>query len=395
MTEVAIKFKIIVTGIALLALWPLSSRSRKDSAIAADVPAAGSQDSIVSADFGKTRDGTAVQIYTLHNRRGMEARIASYGGIVTTLTAPDRHGQYADVVLGFDKLEDYIAHPAPFFGAMVGRYANRIANAQFKLDGVTYNLIASDGPNALHGGPIGFDKQVWHVESADVTPKGPRLVLSHVSPDGDQGYPGTLHVTATYTLTEDNALRLDYAATTDRDTIINLTQHSYFNLRARGDVLGHLLQINADRYTPGDNTEIPTGELRAVAGTPFDFRHPTAIGAHIDDADEQIRIGHGYDHNWVITKAPAALGVAAVVYEPESGRVLEVSSTAPGVQFYSANGLDGSLRGKGGVMYGRRSGLALEAEAFPDTPNHPKFPSAELKAGQTYHNTIIFRLYAR
>jgi aldose 1-epimerase len=389
----AIRF--IAAGMALTALCPLSVCALSTAAIAAQVAADSPQDSIVAAPFGKTRSGTAVQIYTLRNRHGMEARIATYGGVVTSLTAPDRHGQYADVVLGYEHLQDYIEHGAPFFGAMVGRYANRIAGAQFTLDGVIYNLVAQNGANALHGGPVGFDRVVWDVSHADLTPKGPRLVLSHLSRDGDQGYPGNLQVTATYTLTQNDALQLDLLATTDRDTIVNLTQHSYFNLRGHGDVLGHLLQINADRYTPVDKNEIPTGELRAVAGTSFDFRHPTAIGAHIDDADEQIRIGHGYDQNWVINKAPGALGVAAIVYEPESGRVLEVSSTAPGVQFYSANGLDGTVMGKGGWAYERRSGLALEAEAFPDSPNHANFPSVVLKAGQSYHNTIIFRLYAR
>jgi aldose 1-epimerase len=362
---------------------------------AAPAPADVPQDSIVSAPFGKTRGGTTVEIYTLRNRHGMQARIATYGGIVTSLTAPDRNGQYADVVLGFDSIDDYIAHPAPFFGSMVGRYANRIAHAQFALDGVIYNLVASDGPNALHGGPVGFDRVVWDVAHADVSAQGPRLVLTHRSRDGDQGYPGNLDVTATYTLGENDSLRLDFAASTDRDTIVNLTQHSYFNLRGHGDVLGHLLQINADRYTPVDATEIPTGELRPVAGTPFDFRRPTAIGAHIDDADEQIRIGHGYDHNWVIRKSLGSLGVVATVYEPETGRVLEVSSSAPGLQFYSANGLDGTLAGKNGLIYQRRSGLALEAESFPDSPNQPGFPTVVLKAGHTYHNTIIFRLYAR
>jgi aldose 1-epimerase len=389
----AIRF--IATGVTLAALCPLPLLSLSTAANAAQISTDSAQDSITDAPFGKTRNGTAVQIYTLRNRHGMEARIATYGGIVTSLTAPDRHGQYADVVLGFEHLEDYIEHPAPFFGAMVGRYANRIAGAQFTLDGVIYNLVAQNGANALHGGPIGFDRVVWDLSHADVTPKGPRLVLSHLSRDGDQGYPGNLQVTATYTLAENNSLQLDFVATTDRDTIVNLTQHSYFNLRGHGDVLAHLLQINADRYTPINSRQIPTGELRPVAGTPFDFRHPTAVGAHIDDADEQIQISHGYDQNFAINKAPGALGVTAIVSEPESGRVLEVSSTAPGVQFYSANGLDGTLMGKGGWAYERRSGLALEAEAFPDSPNHANFPSVVLKAGQTYHNTIIFRLYAR
>jgi aldose 1-epimerase len=356
---------------------------------------AGHADSIVSAPFGQSADGTSVALYTLRNHHGMTARIATYGGTIVSLTAPDRHGHYADVILGFDKLDDYLAHRT-YFGAMVGRYANRIAHGQFTLDGATYKLAVNDGPNALHGGKVGFDKVVWKVALAKLTAQGPRLELTYLSRDGEEGYPGNLKVTATYTLTENNALRLDYKATTDKPTVVNLTQHTYFNLRGHGDVLDHVVQINANRYTPVDENMIPTGELRTVTGTPFDFREPTAIGARIDGPDPQLQVGaKGYDHNYVMNKPSGKLGVVATAFDPESGRVLEVSSTAPGLQFYTGNGLNGTLTGKGGIVYARRSGFAMEAEAFPDTPNHPDFPSAVLRPGKTYRNTIMFRFYAR
>ena len=364
------------------------------------VPTLGAQssgraDSIASAPFGQTTDGTSVALYTLRNHHGMTARIATYGGTIVSLTAPDRHGHYADVVLGFDKLDDYLAHRT-YFGAMVGRYANRIAHGQFTLDGASYKLAVNDGPNALHGGNVGFDKVVWKVALAKVTAQGPRLELTYLSRDGEEGYPGDLKVTATYTLTENNALRLDYKATTDKPTVVNLTQHTYFNLRGHGDVLDHVVQINANRYTPVDESLIPTGELRTVTGTPFDFREPTAIGARIGGPDPQLQVGaKGYDHNWIMNKPLGKLGVIATAFDPESGRVMEVSSTAPGLQFYTGNGLDGTLTGKGGIVYARRSGFAMEAEAFPDTPNHPDFPSVVLRPGKTYRNTIIFRFYAR
>jgi len=349
---------------------------------------------IAHAPFGKTTVGTPVEIYTLRNRHGMEARIATYGGTVTTLTAPDRKGHYADVVLGYDTLAGYQKGGA-YFGAMIGRYGNRIAHAQFTLDGVKYTLAANNGPNSLHGGLVGFDKVVWKVDGATVTAQGPQLSLSYLSRDGEEGFPGNLQVKAVYILTEDNTLRLDYTAVTDKDTPVNLTQHSYFNLRGRGDILEHVLQIPADHYTPVDSTLIPTGELRPVAGTPFDFRQPTAIGARIGAADEQLKFGKGYDHNFVLNKAPGVLGVVATVYEPQTGRVLEVSSTEPGVQFYSGNFLDGKDVGKGGHSYGFRDGLALEPQHFPDSPNQANFPSVILHPGTTYRNTIVYRFSAR
>lgn len=356
-----------------------------------------SRGSIASAPFGVTPGGAAVQLYTLRNRHGMQASIATYGGIVTSLTAPDRTGRYADVVLGYDTLDGYLK-ASPYFGALVGRYANRIARARFTLNNITYTLAANNGGNTLHGGRVGFDKVVWKVANAAVTPEGPQLTLSYLSRNGDEGYPGNLAVTATYTLTEDDALRLEYRATTDQDTVVNLSQHSYFNLRGAahpGDVLGNIVEIRADRFTPVDEGLIPTGELRPVAGTPFDFRRPTAIGARIGDTDPQLRFGRGYDHNWILNARPGELALDATVYEPESGRVLEVLSTQPGLQFYTGNFLDGSITGKNGRVYQFRHGFCMEPQHFPDSPNHPAFPSTVLKPGETYRNTIVFRFTAR
>ena len=335
-----------------------------------------------------------MELYTLRNRHGMEARIMTYGGIVTALTAPDRNGHYADVVLGYDTPVEYLQDTA-YFGALIGRYSNRIAHAQFTLHGVKYTLAANNGSNSLHGGVVGFDKVVWQVEEFAMTADGQQLALGYLSRDGEEGYPGNLQVRAVYTLTEDNTLRLDYTAVTDKDTPVNLTQHSYFNLRGRGDILGHVLQIPAGRFTPVDNTLIPTGELRPVTGTPFDFRDPTTIGARIGAADEQLKFGQGYDQNWVLDKAPGVLGPVATVYEPQTGRVLEVSSTEPGVQFYSGNFLDGKSVGKNGRAYERRAGLALEPQHFPDSPNHANFPSVILRSGTTYRHTIVYRFSVR
>jgi len=356
--------------------------------------AAPMSDTVTHAPYGKTPAGVAVEIYTLHNSQGMEAKIMTYGGIIVSLTAPDRKGHYADVVLGYDSLAGYLKGTS-YFGALIGRYGNRIAHGQFTLDGVSYKLATNDGPNTLHGGVVGFDKVVWKVADASVKAKGPQLALSYTSRDGEEGYPGNLKVDAVYTLTDDNTLRLELTAVTDKDTPVNLTQHSYFNLRGHGDILGHELQIPGGRFTPVDSTLIPTGQLQPVAGTPFDFRKATAIGARIDAADEQLKNGKGYDHNWVLDKRAGVLGPVATVYDPESGRVLEVSSTEPGVQFYSGNFLDGKSVGKGGWAYERRNALALEPQHFPDSPNQASFPSVILKPGQTYHNTIIYKFTSR
>jgi aldose 1-epimerase len=347
--------------------------------------------------FGQTRDGKAVALYHLANRNGMRAHIATYGGIVTSLSVPDRNGHFDDVVLGFDSIDGYLKD-SPYFGALIGRYGNRIAHGRFKLGGRTYELARNNGPNALHGGGVGFDKVVWTVESATVTPEGPRLALTYRSADGEEGYPGALTVQAVYTLTHDNALELKYTATTDRTTVVNLTQHSYFNLRGesgRGDILGHIVTIHASRFTPVDASLIPTGELKSVRGTPFDFLQPTAIGARIDADNEQLRYGRGYDHNWVIDGPTGALRTDAVVYEQTTGRVLEVLSDQPGLQFYTGNVLDGSITGKGGWRYVARSAFTMEPQHFPDSPNHPQFPSTVLEPGQTYHSTIIYRFRTR
>jgi aldose 1-epimerase len=320
----------------------------------------------------------------------MEARIATYGGILVSLTAPDRHGHFGDVVLGYDSLKGYLTR-SPYFGALIGRYGNRIAGGTFTLDGTAYALARNDGPNSLHGGKVGFDKVLWNVAASGVTERGPQLVLAYKSMDGEERYPGNLDVRATYTLTDDDALSIEFEVTTDKPTVVNLTGHSYFNLRGTGDVLGHVVEINAQRFTPVDRTLIPTGELKDVAGTPFDFRRPHTIGERIGDANEQLQFGRGYDHNWVLDGQTGTLRVNAEVYEPTSGRVLEVLSDQPGLQFYSGNFLDGSITGKGGVVYRLRSGFCMEPQHFPDSPNQPNFPSTVLRPGETYRSTIVYR----
>jgi aldose 1-epimerase len=344
------------------------------------------------APFGNA-NGVPVDIYTLSNANGMEARICTFGAALVSLTAPDRDGKFADVVLGFDKVEDYIKYPS-FLGVLVGRYGNRIAKGKFVLNGVTYTLAANNNGNALHGGIKGFDKVVWRAMPI-ASSAGPGLELTYVSKDGEEGYPGTLVVNAVYTLTRDNALHVDITAKSDKDTVVNLTGHSYFNLAGKGDVLGHEVYINADKFIPVDSTLIPTGELKDVSGTPFDFRKPTTIGARINQPDEQLKFGAGYDQCMVINKQPGKLEVMARVTEPTTGRVLEVSSTEPGLQFYSGNHLDGQAIGKGGARYEARGGFCMEPGHFPDSPNHPNFPSATLKAGDTYKHTIVYKFSAK
>jgi aldose 1-epimerase len=349
---------------------------------------------ITHAPFGRTPGGTAVEHYTLRNARGMEVSIITYGGIVTAIRVPDRSGKFSDVVLGFDSLAGYLNNP-PYFGALIGRCANRIARGRFTLNGRTYQLAINNGSNSLHGGKVGFNQVVWTVRRAALTPEGPQLTLTYLSRDGEEAYPGNLQVTATYTLEANDALRLRFGATTDRDTLVNLTQHTYFNLRGYGDILSHRVQIPASRFTPVDETLIPTGELRPVAGTPFDFREPTAVGARINAADEQLRRGGGYDHNWVLALRSGPLRTVATVEEPDTGRVLEVQSTEPGLQFYSGNFLDGTITGKGGAVYARRDGLCLEPQHFPDAPNHPQFASIVLRPGEVYQSTIVYRFATR
>lgn len=336
-------------------------------------------------------DGSEVSLYTLTNSNGVEAAITNFGATVVSLKVPDRNGRIADVVLGYDTLEGYKSKEDPYFGAIVGRYGNRIANGRFTLDGKEYKLAQNNGPNSLHGGVKGFDKRVWLAKEVSDA-KGKHLILHYLSPDGEEGYPGNLSVTVEYTLTDNDELRIAYDASTDKDTVLNIANHSYFNLagQGEGDILKHELMLAADRFTPVDPTLIPTGELRAVAGTPFDFRKATAIGTRINDKNQQLEYGHGYDHNFVLNGA-GKVALAARVTEPTTGRVLEVLTDQPGVQFYTGNFLDGTVHGKSGKVYGHRYGFCLETQHFPDSPNHPQFPSTVLKRGQTFRSTTVFR----
>lgn len=349
--------------------------------------------SVTRSNFGSLPDGRVVEQFIIANAHGVEVRALTYGGIITVVRTPDRAGQLDDVVLGYDSLDGYLAS-SPYFGAIVGRYANRIANGQFTLDGVTHHLARNNGPNALHGGLRGFDKVLWTAEPfRDDRNAGVRL--RYTSADGEEGYPGTVKVTVTYTLTSRDELAVDYEAITDKATPINLSQHTYWNLSGagRGKILDHVLSLDASHFTPVDSTLIPLGEVRSVDGTPFDFRKPTAIGARIDAPDEQLRYGGGYDHNWVLDRGTAAPGEprhAARLISPSTGRTLDISTTEPGVQFYTGNFLDGTIVGKGGRVYPRRSGLCLETQHFPDSPNHSSFPSTILRPGTTYRSRTVF-----
>lgn len=343
--------------------------------------------------FGKTLDGQGVSLYTLRNAGGMEVKITNYGGTVTSIKVKDRHGKFDDVVLGFDNLDGYTSKTNDaYFGAIIGRYANRIANGTFTLDGHVYHVPINNGPNSLHGGTKGFDKRVWRAEpSSDAG--APSLTLHYLSRDGEEGYPGNLSVTVRYSLSGKNDLRIDYTATTDKDTVLNLTNHSYFNLAGagNGNILHHRLTITADRFTPIDKALIPTGAIVPVEATPMDFRKPMLVGSRINDGYQQLIFAHGYDHNYVLNHSPDKLGFAAKLEEPNSGRVMEVLTDQPGVQFYSGNFLNGTIRGKGGKVYGFRSALCLETQHFPDSPNHPNFPTTELRPGQQFHSTTIYR----
>lgn len=354
---------------------------------------------VEASPFGALPDGREVTLYRLANDHGLAVEIMNYGGIIVSLRAPDREGNVEDIVLGFNSLDGYLSDAYrqlnPYFGALIGRYGNRIDQGRFTLDGTTYQLTANDGDNHLHGGGRGFDRRLWDAEPFSGE-DGEGLILRHVSEDGEEGYPGRLEATVTYTLTDDNALKVRYRAETDQATPVNLTQHSYFNLAGEGapGILDHVLTIHGDAFTPVDEMLIPTGEIRDVAGTPFDFREPTPIGARIADADRQLERGGGYDHNFVLSMDSAPLDApraAARVVEPGSGRVLEIATTEPGLQFYSGNFLDGSVTGKGGEPYGQRSGFALETQHFPDSPNQPDFPSTILEPGETYHSLTVYR----
>ncbi len=348
--------------------------------------------SIARTNFGSV-DGQPVFLYTLKNHNGTEVAITNYGATIVSLKTPDRTGRFADIVLGFDDLAGYRGKN-PYFGATVGRYANRIAKGRFTLAGKEYRAPVNNGPNALHGGLRGFDKRVWEAKPRTDS-HGAHLTCTYLSKDGEEGYPGNLKVTVEFTLTDANELRIEYSAATDRETVLNLTNHSYFNLAGQGsgEVLNHRVMLAAEQFTPVDDTLIPTGELRNVAGTAFDFRQPTAIGARIDQPDPQLKAGGGYDHNFVVAGGQQPTLFARVT-EPGSGRVLEALTTEPGVQFYTGNHLDGSVHGKGGKPYGPRAGFTLETQHFPDSPNHPNFPITVLKPGERFHSVTIFRFAA-
>ena len=346
-----------------------------------------------SASFGKTTDGTEVQLFTLTNANGVKASITNFGGILTSLMVPDKDGKLGDVILGFDNVGGYqspeFLKSGPYFGALIGRYGNRIKDGKFTLDGKAYTLAKNNGTNTLHGGKVGFDKVVWQAESG-TSAEGQSLKLTYLSKDGEEGYPGNLNVTVVYTLTADNALKIDYTATTDKATVVNLTNHAYFNLNhgAGKDILGHEVTLPADRYNVVDAGLIPTGELRPVKGTPFDFTTPHAIGERI------AQVPGGYDHNWILN-TPTGQHAAATVYEPATGRTMEVTTDQPGIQFYTGNFLDGTLTGKGGTVYGKNAGFCLETQHFPDSPNQPKFPSTVLKPGETFHSVSTYKFGVR
>ncbi len=380
---------VLVSLVACGESTPESSRSVTANSATDGNNKMASLPSITDEHFGDLPDGTGITLYTLTNSQGLEVKIMNYGGVITSLKAPDKNGNFENIVHGFDSLKPYIEEKVPYFGALIGRFGNRIAGGKFTIDGETYQLETNNGANHLHGGFEGFDKKVWAATPFETeSTVGLKLFLE--SPDGDQGYPGNLKVNVTYTLTNDNELVVDFQATTDKATPVNLTQHSYFNLAGEGTILDHLMMIDADKFTPVDETLIPTGELRPVANTPFDFREPTPIGARINQENQQLEYGQGYDHNFVLDKqAPGAFELAARVVEPDSGRVLEVRTEEPGIQFYSGNFLDGTLKGHGRT-YEYRSGFCLEPQHFPDSPNQPNFASTILHPGEEYSTRMSY-----
>ncbi|GAB2782487.1 galactose mutarotase [Halomonas shantousis] len=402
-----VSFSGLMLGIGLAALM-LESAQADDAAHGGSAQrheAAG----VEQAQFGTLPDGREVDVYRIVNANGIEMRVINYGGIIVSLRTPDVKGQFDDIVLGFDSLEKYLSDTYrdanPYFGALIGRYGNRIADGRFSLDGQTYELATNDGPNHLHGGKQGFDKVLWQAEPFE-NDQGRGVVLTYTSADGEEGYPGRLETRVTYTLTDADELDIEYHATTTQATPVNLTQHSYFNLEGEGSgtILDHYLMINAEAFTPVDETLIPTGEIRPVAGTPFDFTQPTPIGERIEQDNQQLQYGKGYDHNFVLAressgaegnKADDSLVLAARVWEPDSGRLLEVSTTEPGLQFYSGNFLTGNLTGKRGQPYRHRSGFALETQHFPDSPNQDDFLSTILEPGDTYHSRTVYAFSTR
>ncbi|MBC6993311.1 aldose epimerase family protein [Neolewinella lacunae] len=383
---------IYSAGIFLVCIF-LSCGSGTEENTTADPAPEAPVFTVTEAPFGTTPDGPA-SLHTLRNGGGMEVQITNYGAIVTRISVPDSAGTFADVVLGFDSLPSYLGEH-PYFGAVVGRYGNRIAAGKFSLNGTTYELPTNNGPNHLHGGDRGFDKRLWTVVSSGQDSTGASLVLEYVSPDGEQGYPGTLTARVTYTLTDDNGLSIRYAATTTAATPVNLTNHSYFNLDGSPDILGHELEMKASNFTPVDVTLIPTGTISPVANTPFDFTTAKAIGRDIGQDHEQITFGGGYDHNFVLDRSGTALELVATVYSPLSGRVLEVFTEEPGIQFYSGNFLDGTLTGKNGRQYQQRAGFCLETQHYPDSPNQPNFPSTILQPGENYSTHTVYRFSVR
>ena len=358
--------------------------------------AQGKKSTMQKQAFGKTDDGQQMDLYTLTNKNGMQVAITNFGGTIVSIKVPDKSGNIADVVLGYDDVSGYQGGKS-YFGATIGRYGNRIGKAKFTLDGKTFTLPQNDGVNTLHGGTKGFSQRVWTAK--DVSgPAGEALQLTYLSKNGEEGFPGNLDAKVVFTLAANNELKIDYSASTDKDTVVNLTNHSYFNLsgKGEGDILGTELTLHASKFTPVDATLIPTGELRSVKGTPFDFTKSTAIGARINQADEQLKLAGGYDHNWVLDAGKTvALHLAAQAYDPTSGRELEVLTTEPGIQFYTGNFLDGTIHGKGGKVYNKHDAFCLETQHFPDSPNHPKFPSTELKPGQRYHTMTVFKFLTR
>jgi len=388
-------FLFLLAGLGLAACKDAANGQRNASAQTADRPtdSTASALSLQKADFGQVA-GQPVHLYTLRNANNGVVKITNYGATITSWLAPDKNGQLADVVLGYDTLADYLAQ-SNYFGAIVGRFGNRIAGGKFKLDGKTYQLATNNGPNHLHGGTKGFDKVVWQATEIR-TDSTVGLQLNYQSKDGEEGYPGSAAVQVTYTFGNDHSLQMDYRATTDQPTVINLTNHSYFNLTGGPDnALGHLLMLKASRFLPVDQTLIPTGELKSVVGTPFDFNVPTPIGKRIDQPDPQIKLGNGYDHCWVLDRAGPGLELVASAFDPVSGRVLEVLTTEPGVQLYTGNFLNGSLKGKGGIVYQKRQAFCLETQHYPDSPNQPAFPSVILKPGETYQTSTVYRLGVR
>jgi len=388
--------RTIVGLLILTSLFVCSCRRQGDTKTKGLYKKGGFKMDVQKEIFGKLPDGRQVELYTLTNANGARARIMTYGGILVSLEVPDRSGRLDDVTLGFDNLQGYLkGHP--YFGAIVGRYGNRIGKGTFTLDGVTYQLAKNNDENHLHGGIKGFDKVLWDAAEPVKQDNAVGVKLSYLSKDGQENYPGNLACTVIYTLTNDDELKISYQATTDKATPINLTHHSYFNLAGQGssDILGHAMMLNADRFTPVDEGLIPTGELRPVKGTPMDFTTPTAIGARIEQDDEQLKFGGGYDHNWVLNKNDDSLTLAARVYEPTTGRVMEVYTTEPGIQFYSGNFLDGTITGKGARVYKHRCGFCLETQHFPDSPNKPDFPSVILRPGEKYTHLTVHKFYSK